>query len=118
MSSNIKIQKICGFCNKEFTAQKTTTKYCSHICNSRDYKAKAKQVKIDTTNSQTVKTISFPLEQLKAKEFLTVKEASLLLNCSISSIYYSIDTGKINAVNLGQRIIRIKRSEIDKLFSQ
>ena len=32
--------KICLFCRKEFEAQKRTTKYCSHTCNSRAYKAK------------------------------------------------------------------------------
>lgn len=117
MSTTIKIQKICSFCKKEFTAQKTTTKYCSHICNSRDYKLKVKQEKINDTNKQTIKTVLFPLEQLKAKEFLTVKEVATLLNCSVRSVYYYIDDGKLSAVNLGQRITRVKRSEIDKLFN-
>jgi len=117
MSSNISIQKICSFCNKEFLAKKTTTKYCSHLCNSRAYKANAKQKKIDNTNNETLKTILFPIEQIKTKDFLTVKEVASLMNCSIKSIYRSINTGKINSINLGERIIRVKRSDIDKLFN-
>lgn len=117
MSSNISIQKICSFCKKEFTAKKTTTKYCSHLCNSRAYKANAKQQKINKTNTETVKTILFPIEQINAKDFLTVKEVSLLLNCSIKSIYRCINKGNLNSINIGERITRIKRTDIDKLFN-
>ena len=41
-----------------------------------------------------------------------------MLNCSVRSAYYYIESGTINAVNLGQRITRVKRSDIDKLFEQ
>jgi len=57
-----------------------------------------------------------PHEDLKAKEFLTVREVSKLLNCSIRTIYNYIDNGTIKAANLAKRITRVKRSEIDKLF--
>lgn len=118
MSTNIKIQKICLFCGNEFTAQKTTTLYCSHKCNSRDYKAKVRNAKIEQTVKQTQQIKNKPIEDLKVKEFLTVKEVAKLLNCSIRTVYYYIDTEKIHAVNLSQRLTRVKRSEIDKLFEQ
>ena len=73
MSSNIEIQRICEYCNKEFTARTTSTKYCSHKCNQRHYKAKVKQAKIENSNKETLKMTLFPLEQLKTKEFLTKK---------------------------------------------
>jgi excisionase family DNA binding protein len=73
---------------------------------------------MEKSNSETIKTILHPIEQLKAKEFLTVSEVAQLLNCSIRSVYYYIDNGTISAVNLGQRMTRVKRSEIDKLFTQ
>ena len=57
------------------------------------------------------------VEELKNKEFLTVREVARLLNCSVRSTYYYIESGTIKAVNLGQRITRVKRSEIDKLFN-
>ncbi len=117
MSSNIEIQRICEYCNKEFTAQTTTTRYCSHKCNSRHYKAKVKQVKIDNSNKETLKKTLFPLEQLKAKEFLTVKDVATLLNCSTKTVYRQIENGNIDAINLGERLTRIKRSTINKLFN-
>lgn len=67
---------------------------------------------------ETVKTKLIPLEQIKAKEFLTVKDVAILLNCSVRTVYYYIDNGIIEAVNLGQRMTRIKRSTLDKLFTK
>lgn len=116
MSSNIKIQRICQHCGNEFTARTTSTMYCSHRCNSAAYKQKVKTGKIEQSNKETKRIKNQPIEELKAKEFLTVREVALLLNCSIRSAYYYIECGTIKALNLGQRITRVKRSEIDKLF--
>lgn len=43
MSSNIKINRVCNFCNKDFIAKTTVTKYCSHKCASASYKKRAKE---------------------------------------------------------------------------
>ena len=118
MSSNIKVQRICQHCGNEFTARTTTTLYCSHRCNSAAYKAKQRAGKVEQSNKETQRIKTQPIEQLKAKEFLTVREVSQLLNCSVRSAYHYIESGTISAVNLGQRMIRVKRSEIDKLFNK
>lgn len=118
MSSNIKVQRICQHCGNEFTARTTTTLYCSHRCNSAAYKAKIRTVKVEVSNKETQRIKSQPIEELKAKEFLTVRDIATLLNCSVRSVYYYIESGTIRATNLGQRITRVKRSELDKLFEQ
>jgi len=118
MSSNIKIQRICKYCKNEFTARTTSTKYCSHKCNSRHYKEKVREAKIAKSNKESKEEITFSLEVVKAKEYLTVKETATLLNCSKRAIYYNINCGFIEAVNLGQRVTRIKRSVIDRLFEE
>ena len=53
MSSNIEIKRVCEYCGNEFTARTTKTKYCSHKCNSRDYKKKIKEKKIQVSNKET-----------------------------------------------------------------
>lgn len=118
MSSNIKIQRVCQFCGTEFTARTTVTKYCTHRCGSLSYKAKKRMEKVQQSNEETKQIKTKPIKELKAKEFLTVKEVASLLNCSVRSAYYYIESGTIKAVNLGQRITRVKRSDIDKLFEQ
>jgi len=118
MSSNIEVQRVCQHCGKDFTARTTTTQYCSKACNSRHYKTMLRNEKIEVSNKQTLQIKTQPIEQVKAKAFLTVRELALLLNCSLRSAYRQISTGNIKALNLGQRITRVKRSEIDKLFEQ
>ena len=116
MSTNIKVQRICQHCGNEFTARTTKTLYCSHRCNSAALKAKIRAAKIEASNIETQRVRARPIEELKAKEFLTVRDVATLLNCSLRSVYYSIESGNIKAVNLGQRITRVKRSDLDKLF--
>ena len=118
MSSNIKVQRICQFCNSEFTARTTVTKYCSGNCGKKANKALKRSEKITASNNETKRILRQPIEILKAKEFLTVQEVSQLLNCSKRTAYYYIENGTIKAVNLGQRMTRVKRSEIDNLFNQ
>ena len=118
MSSNIEVQRICLHCGNEFTAKTTVTQYCSDTCSKRAYKARVKASKIENSNKETQRIKSKPVEELKTKEFLTVREVARLLNCSVRSAYNYIENGTIKAVNLGQRITRVKRSEIDKLFEQ
>ena len=118
MSSNIKVQRICQHCGKEFTARTTITLYCSHRCNSAAYKAKQRAERVEQSNKETQRIKTQPIQELKAKEFLTVREVARLLNCSVCFVYYYIESGTIKAVNLGQRIIRVKRSDIDRLFEQ
>ncbi|MBK8486131.1 MAG: helix-turn-helix domain-containing protein [Saprospiraceae bacterium] len=117
MSSNIKVQRICQHCGKEFTAKTTVTQFCGMLAKAA-YKVRGRKLKVEQSNIETQLIKAKPLEDLKSKEFLKVREVAKLLNCSVRSIYYYIESGNIKAVNLGQRITRVKRSEIDKLFEQ
>jgi len=116
MSSNIHIQRICKHCGEEFTARTTVTKYCGDNCAKRAYKARKRAERIEESNVETLQIITRPVEELKAKEYLTAQDVSKLLDCSVRSVYYYIESGTIKATNIGKRLTRIKRSELDKLF--
>ena len=117
MSSNIRVNKICQHCGNEFEARKTTSKTCSDNCAKMLYKARLRTGKIEATKTETHRIKSKPIEDLKAKEFLTVTDLAKLLNCSKRTAYYLIEKGNIKAVNIAQRKTLIKRSEVDKLFA-
>jgi len=116
MSSNIKVQRICQHCGEEFTARTTVTRYCGDNCAKRAYKARKRAMKIEASNIETLKIKTLPLEELKAKEFLTVRDTAMLLGCSVRTAYRLIENGTIRAVNLAQRMTRIKRSVLDSLL--
>ncbi|MEO6669285.1 MAG: helix-turn-helix domain-containing protein [Ferruginibacter sp.] len=118
MSSNFQVQRVCQHCGNEFTARTTVTKYCSHKCANAGHKAGVRAAKIEASNQGIQQLKSGNIEHLKTKEFLTVRDVASLLNCSLRTVYYYIESGDIEAVNLGQRITRVKRSALDKLFDK
>jgi len=117
MSSNIEIKRVCQHCGKEFTARTTKTQYCSHACNSKAYKAKLRATKIEKSISETKRTIIEPIENVKAKEFLSIKEVSSLVGISIRTVYRLIEQGDLKKVKIGTRTI-IKRTELNNLLEQ
>tara|TARA_R110002033_G_C3843131_1_gene234996 strand:+ start:314 stop:673 length:360 start_codon:yes stop_codon:yes gene_type:complete len=116
MSSNIEIIRICEYCHNEFIAKTTVTKYCSHKCNSRAYKERIKYKKIKRSNEETYNTKTQAIEIIKAKEFLTVKDITILINCSRQTIYKIIHSGKLKSIDLKIKKIIVKRSDLDRLF--
>lgn len=122
-SSTFKILKQCLMCGNMFEAQKVSTKYCSHKCNAKHYKLKAKLGKKQASEKALIRPHAFKptatalnIALLKDKEFLTVKEVSGLFSCSAKTIYFLIKKGSIKATNLNLRKTLIKRTNIEKLF--
>jgi excisionase family DNA binding protein len=113
MSSNIEIQRICQYCKSEFTARTTVTKYCSMKCTKAVSRDKTRNAKIEISNAQVRAVKVAPILDLKAKEFLTVKETAFLFGCSKQNVYKAINTGKLTAVNFGIKITRVRRSDLD-----
>jgi len=130
MSSNIKIPKFCQYCGQAFVAQTTTTRYCSKTCNSRHYKQKKREEKVQAALQQEMNTPSqmeqmqtlqtLPIKvgnhvNLRVKEFLSVQEAADLVGASRWTIQRMIKREQIKVGKLGRRTI-IPRTEIDNLF--
>lgn len=118
MSSKIEIIKICEFCGKTFTAQKTTTRYCSHSCNSKAYKQGKREFKMVGMNYATMKEIeriSDEYEKIKDKEFLSVSETAFLLSVERTTIYRYLHRGKLKGLQMDGKTF-IRRSDIDEMF--
>ncbi len=118
MSSNIQVQRICQYCGNEFTARTTVTKYCSHRCASLAHKAMKRAEKVQRSNAETKQIKNKPIEELKAKEFLTVSDVSKLVGCSRQNVYKLINTGKLKATNILIKKTIVRRCDLDKLFNE
>ena len=120
----MKIKKICEHCGLEFIAQTTVTRYCSKTCNSRAYKINVRELreKLTEATQEISKPQSKPKEDpnsyfaLKTLDYLTVKEASILLKCDKRTVYRMVKNGSIPAANLSIRKIRLLKKDIDALF--
>lgn len=104
-----------------FEAQKVSTLYCSHKCNSKHYKLKKKLERKEQAEQPVKQNIKPKISAINKavlmdKEFLSVKELALLFNCVPKTIYSMINAGIIPAAKLTERKTIIRRSDIDKLF--
>ncbi len=116
MSSNITIPKICSFCKQNFIAKTTVTKFCSLQCASRAYKYNSKKQKIETAQEEEYqKSVGIDMSAIQTKEFLSIKEACLLLGISRTSLHRYIKNKLIKITKIGSRVI-IKRELINNLI--
>lgn len=112
MSSNIRIEKTCEWCGKQFTAQTTVTRFCSKRCAEHSYKERMRQQKIN--NAQTCTTPA--LSAIKEKDYLTVAEAGQILGMTRQGVYKLIHRGELAASKISSRLTLIKRESIDKML--
>lgn len=119
MSSNLKLLRVCIYCNKTFTARTTKTRYCSKSCNSRDYHDSARDSKLKVAKNEFLeRKLQVPNEvhKLECKPYLlNIKETCLLLNASDSTIRKMIKEGLLPTMRIGIKHL-IRKSDIEKQF--
>ncbi len=116
MSSNITIPKICIHCNNGFIAKTTVTKFCSHKCAQKAYKQNKRNEKVVKTQEQEYnKSVGVDYTAIQTKEFLSIKEACLLLGISRMTLYRHIKRRVIKTTVLGSRVI-VQRKSINNLI--
>lgn len=115
MSSNIQVQRICQHCGKEFTARTTVTQYCSDTCSKRAYKARLRAGRVDQSNKETQRIKNQPIEELKAKAFLSIADTCKLVGISRRTVYRMIERGELITGKAGKRTI-IRRSDLEQLL--
>lgn len=115
MSTNIRITRICEYCSAEFTARTIKTRFCSHTCNSRAYKARKREEKLHSVQKAVDKVASIHIEDINKKEFLSISEACDLMGLSRWTLWRAIKNNELKAASIGNRKL-IRRVDIDALF--
>jgi excisionase family DNA binding protein len=122
MSSKIEIEKNCEYCGALYTARTLYTRYCSHVCNRKAYKANKRQEKIDThiAMQKAVPVVSHLNSKINTdvtlKELLSVTECCSVLGISRGTIFRWIKNGLLVTYQHGTKHL-IKKEDINKLFS-
>ena len=121
MSSSIGINRICKHCGEVFVTKTFKTQFCSHSCNSKDYKKREKIRKIEESqeeyksNLKNSKSESMNMEELKSKIYLSIAEVCLLVGMSDSTIRKFVKEGKLKTIRLGKKYLILK-SQIENLM--
>jgi len=117
MTSNIRLERVCGYCNNLFIAKTTVTLYCSENCSKRAYKARKRAEKIERsmqTLPSNYKLVDW--DKLQQKEYLTIKEACILLSLSRTSLYRLIKKYPMIVTKLGGKII-INKTKLNTIIN-
>ncbi len=123
MAKATEIEKVCEWCQQTFIAQKITTRYCSHSCNSKAYKSAKreekhksyKMVAVGVKRMTQIEALSEAYEKIKDKEFLSVSETAVLLSVGRTTIYRYLKNNTLKAVQTQGKTF-IRRSDIDEKF--
>jgi excisionase family DNA binding protein len=116
MSSNIRLPKICIHCGDQFIARTTVTQFCSDRCAKAGYKQRMRRGKLTlAVNNEFYKSEGIILQDLKHKEFLSVKETCVLLGISRTSLYRYVERGLLPQLKIGSRVL-IPREGINNLI--
>lgn len=117
----MRIVKICAYCKQEFIARKTTTQTCSDPCAKRLYKLRQREKTISRSKLETEvkrQPETYITEEqvrvIQAKEWLTLKEAALLLNISTLTLRRWVLGGKVSSHKVGKKH-SFKRDELDTI---
>lgn len=112
MSSNIKVERICEWCDKKFFAQTTVTRFCTKRCAEHSYKERLRQKKMAVSNQETAQTSI----KWRDKDYLTPTQAAELLGIGRMSIYRYIRNGKIKVVRFERKTL-ISKADIQAMFN-
>lgn len=141
MSSNIRVQKVCEECQREFTAKTTVTRCCSDICAKRLYKRKNRKLLLDQTEQNTrakkvVKLLNQSIEVSKSsqllqsviskpiedktvnKELLNIAEMAFVVGVSKRTFQRLIITENIPRLYIGKRILFNKKEVLHYLTTK
>lgn len=115
MSSNIKINKECVHCGESFEAKTLYTRYCSKVCNDRDYKNRIKKSRVDFETLNKNKNVpEFKEFSIVNKFHMNITEASVYLGVSKRTVERLISAGSLNVKRIQRRVI-ISKIELDNL---
>lgn len=104
------IKRKCKVCGKVFVAKTLDSHYCSPKCGKVAWKRK----KDAKDKSARLEAIARQIPDIR--EYISVKEAVTMFGVERNTLYRLIKSGRIPAVNIGTRLIRIKRSDMENLF--
>lgn len=109
-AAKFEISRECKFCSKLFLAKTITSKYCSPRCSKSAYAKKRKVENIKKLKIEKALKIS------NEEEYISVADAVALYDVSRDTIYRLIRNEKITTYNLGKRLTKVYRKDLEKLF--
>ena len=108
--AKFQIERRCEVCGNPFFTKTLESRYCSEKCGQVAYTRRKREAK-------KLKKLQELTEQIDDdRDYITVPEAVAMYSVSRTSLYQYIHDGRIPSINLGVRLIRVSRKELEKYF--
>jgi excisionase family DNA binding protein len=115
--SKLKIPRVCEHCSKPFEAKTVMTRFCSVSCNNKEIVARKKREREGLEKETLLRNFAEKIAEVQSREFISIPEATIMFGISKDTLHRLIKRGIITGVNLGVRLTRVKRSDLEELFS-
>ncbi|OBW41147.1 Helix-turn-helix domain protein [Chryseobacterium sp. MOF25P] len=93
------------------------SRFCSTSCNNKSLKARKKLEKDKVEKYTLLEKYKNKIAEVQNREFISVAEATVMFGLSKDTVHRYIKRGIITGTNLGSRLTRVKRSDLENLFS-
>ena len=110
--ANFEVKRKCELCGKVFIAKTLESKYCSPQCSKRAWKRKKDEEK----KLARLKLIADKVPD--TRDYISITEAIAIYGVGRSTLYRLIRLGRIPSINLGEKLIRIKKSDLGKVYPE
>ena len=107
---SLEIRRKCKVCGKVFLAKTLDSQFCSKRCGDVYRKRQRDAEKREVRLSKII------LQIPEARDYISVKEAVAIFGVERDTIYRLIRKGQIPAINIGTRLTRIKREDLEQLL--
>ena len=109
-SAKFQIERKCEICGKSFIAKTLTSKYCSKNCSQAAYKQRKKEEQLDALKREKAARVP------KNHPYLSIADATALFDIGRDSLYRLIRNKQVRYYNLGLRMIRICKADLQERF--
>lgn len=110
-SAKFQIERKCEICGKIFIAKTLTSKYCSKACFQTAYKQRKKEEQLEALKREKAARVP------KNQPYLSIADASALFDIGRDTLYRLIRNKEVRYYNLGQRMTRICKADLQERFS-
>jgi len=111
------MKKVCEQCGEIFMARTAVTRYCSHKCNSRAYKIKQRQEKINSVIEETKEIIDSrnlcDTKNYVPVALINIQQLSVVTSISERSLFRMIKDNEFPKIKIGRKLIFDKEAVIN-----
>ena len=106
----LEIKRKCKFCGKAFIIKTLDSIYCCKKCSEAAYAQKKRAEAKEKKLALIAKSVP------KLRDYISIREAVAIYGVERDTLYLMVRRGQIPSINIGTRLTRINRKDLEKMF--